>query len=476
MSNFDNPLVTVYILNHNYAAYVEKAIESVLIQSFTDFEVLVIDDGSTDDSRSVIEKYASHPKITTIFQNNQGLNVTNNIALRAARGKYIMRLDADDYLHQNALELLEREFQMDQKLGMVFPDYYLVSKDGEILEIAHRHDFSEVELLDQPAHGACTMVRREYLESIGGYDEDFRCQDGWDIWLRFIEQYKVKNVNLPLFYYRQHGNNLTKNEERLLYTRADILSKRTNDKSEYKGALAVIPVRGESLDPHSTPLKYLGKKRLIEWTVDATFEAESIAHVVVTTPSREIREFIESRYQGSVITLDREINLAMPNTSLDKTINDTLAKLQDKVEDGLDVFILNIETPFKKPKYIDMAYSVLKYFGVDKVISVRPESDEFLQHDGKGLVPVRKSQTLRLEREEIYRKAGGIQLIRAPSSLDQNSAEIKQGHIIIDEEAAINVISKWSWELASLIADKKHVAKEESSSHIILKEERLVSK
>ena len=90
------PRVTVYITNYNYARYVRQAIESVLAQTDQDFELLVIDDGSTDDSRETISEYQGHPKIRIIFQENKGLNRTNNIALKAARGRYIMRLDADD--------------------------------------------------------------------------------------------------------------------------------------------------------------------------------------------------------------------------------------------------------------------------------------------------------------------------------------------------------------------------------------------
>ncbi|MEM6724140.1 MAG: glycosyltransferase family A protein, partial [Bacteroidota bacterium] len=99
-----SPLLTVYITNYNYEAYIKQAIESVLNQSFQNFELLIIDDGSTDNSRDIIESYKDHEQITIIYQQNKGLNVTNNIALRLAHGKYIMRLDADDYLTADALE------------------------------------------------------------------------------------------------------------------------------------------------------------------------------------------------------------------------------------------------------------------------------------------------------------------------------------------------------------------------------------
>ena len=98
------PLLSVYITNYNYGNYITQAIESVLNQSFQSFELFIIDDGSTDNSKEIIESYAQHPKVKVIYQQNKGLNITNNIALRLANGKYIMRLDADDYLVVNALE------------------------------------------------------------------------------------------------------------------------------------------------------------------------------------------------------------------------------------------------------------------------------------------------------------------------------------------------------------------------------------
>ena len=90
------PLVTVYITNYNYGNYIEKAINSLLEQTFKDFEMLIIDDGSTDNSREIIEKHASVKNVKIIYQKNKGLITSNNIALRLARGKYLMRLDADD--------------------------------------------------------------------------------------------------------------------------------------------------------------------------------------------------------------------------------------------------------------------------------------------------------------------------------------------------------------------------------------------
>ena len=112
-------LVTVYLVCHNYEDYVEQAIESVLAQTYKNFELIIIDDGSTDNSRDVINRYVKYSNVRVIFQENKGLIATNNVAIRAANGKYVMRLDADDYLHESALLVLVDAIEESEDLALV---------------------------------------------------------------------------------------------------------------------------------------------------------------------------------------------------------------------------------------------------------------------------------------------------------------------------------------------------------------------
>ena len=301
-----NPLVTVYVANHNYGRYLEQAIKSVLDQTLQDFELIVIDDGSTDNSRAIIEKYSDHPKILTILQQNQGLTVTNNIAMRAATGRYIMRLDADDYLDEHALQVLSGILQRNKDVGLVFPDYFLIDEGGEVRDVVRRHDFGEATLLDQPAHGACTMIRRSCLIELGGYDETISMQDGYDLWIRFIEHYGIRNVNLPLFYYRQHEGSLSRAEEKLLDARAKIVRNRVSSQGADVTASALIPVRGKATDPHSTALRPLGGKALIEWTIDAASKANRVSEVIVSSPDDEVLSHVRATYGDDVRTVHRD--------------------------------------------------------------------------------------------------------------------------------------------------------------------------
>ncbi len=462
MSSERAPLVTVYITNHNYGRYVEQAIQSVLRQTLRDFELIIIDDGSTDNSREIIARYADHAQIVTIFQQNKGLNVTNNIALRAARGRYLMRLDADDYLDENALMVLAGVLERNPDVGLVFPDYFLVDESGAVLEVVRRHDFDQVTLLDQPAHGACTMIRRESLLEMSGYDESLRCQDGYDLWIRFIQHHRVQNVNLPLFYYRQHPGSLSRSEERILSARGQIISRQAQQNGRRLSAIAVIPVRGPQLDPASTALRPLGGRPLIDWTLQAALEASRIAHVIITTPDEAILAHVEAKADPRIVTVKRDRELALPNTHIEDTLFHALAVYTQRFPTPDVLAVLYIESPFRGARHIDAAIDLLELFNTDSVIGVRPETDEFYQHDGNGLKPLRQSRLLRLERDELYRRAGQMHVVRrAFLEAQRQVVGGVVGHVVLDAQAAWRLRSEWEWGVAEMLVAKVTAASSE---------------
>lgn len=447
------PKVTVYITNHNYGRFLEKAVESVLNQSFSDFELILIDDGSTDGSRAIIERYVGHPKITPIFQQNKGLTVTNNIAMRTARGRYIMRLDADDWLDEHALDVLAGALDRHQNVGLVFPDYYLVDEAGQIIELVRRHDFREVTLMDQPAHGACTMVRRQCLLDLGGYDESLVCQDGYDLWLRFIEHFEVKNINLPLFYYRQHGSSLTRNERRILETRAKIIERHSTLKGDVPPTVAVIPVRGTQLDPSSLVLDKLGDRALIDWTIEAALGAKHLRHVIVTTPDPVVLKHVTSTFGDSVFPVLRDTRLAMLNTKLDDALLHAIGLFSESRFEPEVMAVLQVESPFRGSRYIDTALEVMVLFDTDCVVGVRPDNNRFFRHNGNGLEPIRRTAELRREREDLFREAGGLHLVRT-EFLKEHRTLVggRVGHVVLDQQSAMAIDGEWEWEIVSHIA------------------------
>lgn len=452
------PKVSVYITNYNYSRYLRRAIESVLTQSLRNFELFVIDDGSTDDSRAVMESYAGREGVELVYQQNRGLNVTNNIALRLARGEYIVRLDADDFFEPDALETMTRILDADPQVGLVFPDYYVVDRDERKVEHVNRLDFSkEVHLLDQPAHGACTMIRRQHLLDLGGYDESYRCQDGYELWIKFIARHKVVNVNRPLFHYRQHGENLTGSELRILGTRRTI----NRDFVQRNGipvppALAVIPLRDSRFNGEPFPLLELGGASLLELKVRALLGSNHVRQVVVTSEEKAFAEHIAAvfRDEPRVAFVQRSEKAARYNASLRQTILEVLANPRVQQCDAQTVMIAAIECPFVAPDVFDDALHTLEIFKADSLISVRADNSLIYQHHGAGMVPILGQEKFtRLEREALYKAAGGITVSRLGDLLrGEPILHGKVGHIVVDKRTACAITDAFDWQVAQTLA------------------------
>ena len=449
--NKENFLVTVYITNFNYGKFIKQAIESVLMQTEQSFELIIIDDGSTDNSKEIIEKYKDLKNIRIVYQKNKGLNVTNNIALRAARGKYIVRLDADDYFSPNALELLLEKLESDSMLGMVFPDYFLVDTQGEVLERQKRHDFdNEVKLFDQAAHGACTMIRVQFLREIGGYDESFSCQDGYELWVKFTSKFKVSNINEPLFYYRKHGKNLTSNEDRILDTRATINSKYVKKFNKEIKSVAIIPVRGEGNDIYKLPF---GSHTLLEEKINQALESNFITKVIVTSPDENIKQLINDKYENldKVSFFYRDKSKTRINVDLNSTLELIVEKYKNL--DFKAITILAIEFPFLKPSKIDDAINTMVLFDADSLISVRNTNKLLFRHNGRGMNPILGMEKFtKMEREMLYFHSGGIS-VSTRKNFEKNNKMLsgKVGHILLDQKSAFEINTEFDMKIATLI-------------------------
>lgn len=444
-------LVTVYITNYNYAQFVRQSIESVLSQTFKDYELIVIDDGSTDNSREIIEEYRGLPNVTVLYQENKGLNVTNNIAMRKARGKYLMRLDADDFLEGNALEAMVARMESDPETGLVFSNYYYVDESGNVFGEERRHDFDrEVSLYDQPAHGACTLIRLDFLREVGGYDEAFSCQDGYDLWARFVRHYKVRNVGESLFYYRRHTTNLTLNENRILGTRKRI---KASHVERYQLAtpatVAIIPVSNRFFGGCNWPLYDVNGKTILQNMVETVAESSRIQFVVVATAGKDIVRHIRSFAEAC----PKLVIVPFPDHAL--TANRSTFALNSFVLDRLSAkgiapeafMTISLTYPFLTSDLVDEAINTLVLFKADSLVSVRPDNNRYFQHYGHGMAPVvDQDKFTKLEREAIYRGAGGIVLSRVDGFLkEEKMLHGKVGHIVVDERVAFAVDTEFDF-------------------------------
>ena len=451
------PKVSVYVPCHNYGRYVDRAIQSVLKQTLDDWELLLIDDGSTDETSQVLAKYRGHPRIRLVEQENKGLIVTNNIAVRLANGPYVMRLDADDYLDENILTVLSSVLDRMPDVGFVYPDYFLVDDRDEILEIVRRKKIGvEDQILDLPAHGACTMIRKKGLAAVGGYSEEFSCQDGYDVWLKLIARYRPYNVNVPLFYYRQHGRNLTRDESRILSTQARIKRKfiDTHRGGRIPRVLALVPAVEHPVYPQSDPFMELAGKPLIWYTLSEASKATTLDRIVVSSDDDRVLEY--ARSLPGITALKRSANLVKATAGMDQVAQEVLAHLKEEsAYEPEAVCTLYINTPLRRAEHVDRAVHTMAIFDTDSVISVQEELTNIYQHRQYGLTAVKKQNgRLRLEREALYRANGAINLTRTRVIWSDQLLGRKIGHIVMLPEESIRLTTEFDrWMAEKLITE-----------------------
>ena len=442
--------VTVYITNYNYGQYLDTAIQSVLNQTLKEVELIIIDDGSQDNSLLTIEKYYNHPNVQVILQKNKGLNKSNNVALKKATGKYIIRLDADDILQSNALEIMSGILDKNDKIQMIFPDYFTIDQNGKILSCEMRNDFSkEVKVYDEPAHGACSMVRTNILKKLKGYTESYKCQDGYELWLKITKKYKVDNINLPLFYYRKHGDNLTRNIDNILLTRSRIIQQHTGNNNNFN--ICIIPLR-----KNDTPLalKKINGKYLINYTIDQALQCENINKVILTTDCSLLIKKVRAKYGENILYRKRPKPLSEINVPTGKVIVDVIKNIKFTTEINF-LTTLNYEYPCRKVFLIQQSIDAINLFNVNSSISVKKNNNNIYFNAGEGLTSFSKNTHLRKERDYFYEETGGVHSIRYSEMNNiENNECLPRTQIIFDDQSCFKITSSLDIKICQLILEK----------------------
>jgi glycosyltransferase involved in cell wall biosynthesis len=211
-----NPRLSVLMPAYNASAYVGEAIGSILTQTFRDFELLILDDCSTDNTLNVAKSFDD--KRIRILSNSTNLGYLKscNKLFNQANGDFITFQDADDYSVSNRFTLQLEAFASDQTLGMAGTWANIVDVHGNFIRSDNRAEsYEEIKnalLVASQFNGATIMIKREVLKEIGGY-KDFFCQYGnedYDWSFRIAERFKSINVGVPLYNYRQSASGISK--------------------------------------------------------------------------------------------------------------------------------------------------------------------------------------------------------------------------------------------------------------------------
>lgn len=216
------PLVSVLMPVYNGRDYLKPAIESVLNQTFGDFELLIINDGSKDDSQEIIESY-DDPRIVAIKQENQGVARSLNNGLKLARGKYVRRHDADDISTPDSLKIQVDFLEANPEYVMVCNQQAFMTLNGKIAykyRVPNNKFFEGKMVRDLTfadfasdrsspvVHGTACFRRQEVLD-LGCYRTAFIVSEDNDLWLRLLEKYKIAVLNVCNYYMRIHPGSAT---------------------------------------------------------------------------------------------------------------------------------------------------------------------------------------------------------------------------------------------------------------------------
>ena len=199
--------VSVIVPAHNQEKYIGRCIRSLLSQNFprNEYEIIVIDDGSKDKTSYALELFK---KDIIVIRNkkNKGLPYSLNKGIKKAKSKYIVRVDSDDYVNENFLKFLTYYLQQNNYMDAVACDYYKVDNNEDIIDRKNC-------LIDPIACGI--MFRYDHLVEIGLYDEKFLLYEEQDLRIRFLKKYNMSRIELPLYRYRMHKSNSTKDSKKM---------------------------------------------------------------------------------------------------------------------------------------------------------------------------------------------------------------------------------------------------------------------
>lgn len=217
------PKVSVIIPTYNRAYLLGETIQSVLDQTYQDFELIISDDGSTDDTDEVVEGF-NDARIRYVRRevNSGGCPAPRNAGLRVARGEYIAFVDSDDIWLPNKLELEVEFLDTHPSVGLVYADVVFfgsrVTSEVRVLEgISPVSGYALKELfLHCFISASVVLVRKTCFEKVGHFDESFAAAGDHDMWLRIAACFEIDCIDLPLARYRLHDNSLNRDRERIL--------------------------------------------------------------------------------------------------------------------------------------------------------------------------------------------------------------------------------------------------------------------
>lgn len=211
-------LISIVIPTYNCSQHISSAIDSVLAQTYRNIEVIVVDDGSIDDTKSILKRYGS--KIKYVFQSNSGPSAARNKGIKLSSGEFIAFLDADDVWVPNKLELQTQLMEQYRDIGLVGCGYYNIDSRGKIVSgpfipKSFKNNSELVrEIMVRPVlNTPSVLVKKLCFEKVGLFDENLKGAEDWKMWIQIAKNFPIGFIEQPLLMIRMHGSNISDDVE-----------------------------------------------------------------------------------------------------------------------------------------------------------------------------------------------------------------------------------------------------------------------
>ncbi len=301
--------VTVVIPAYNRADLICETVDSVLAQTYQDFEIVIVDDGSTDDTTAVLAPYLKH-NVRVIYQDNQGEGSARNSGILAAKGEYIAFVDSDDLWMPTKLERQMAIFANRPQLAWVYTDAYAFDSDSkqELYILGEKNPQYEGAiahqlLLHNFIASPTPIVRRSVFDEVGVFNHNPIAAD-WDMWLRIAAKYPIGRIAEVLAGYRVHSNAISQNSDPLLAHkyRIDTIERSVTNAPDVYGIM-----RDQSLAAYHTHTgSALAKKGELREARRMFLQAIRLSPTILPAYPRLVATLLGKRFNSYWITQNRK--------------------------------------------------------------------------------------------------------------------------------------------------------------------------
>lgn len=365
--------VSIIITSYNYGKYIERCIRSCMDQNFPKdrYEIIVVDDKSTDETAQILENYKDISNFRYVInKENLGVAGASNEGIKMARGQYVVRLDADDYVSANYIFFLSEYLNANHDAFCVACDYVYVDDNEEKIERVYAEE--------KPV--SCgIMYRKDVLIEAGMYNPEWRHREEEELRKRMGSYYKLHYLKIPLYRYRMHKSNKTLQldmmeefKDRLETVQAKDHQVINVEKEKEAVALddrviVVIPARGGSERLKKKNIYPIWGKPMICWAIEAAKKSKYVSEIFVTTDDPEIKQV---SLDAGANVIDRPHKLAEGKVYKQDAICHAVSQISAEGDSPTLVISLQANSPQVKTEQIDSCIDHLIKYGKQEVMSV----------------------------------------------------------------------------------------------------------